>query len=419
MSNQTKQNILQKYQKFLQNAISETENRDIIMRNYDQMVLQVLDSKNLEQLEIFENEYLLKIQNKQFISIDFEFNNLILGRPKAFYTQTNFQTEYKKYYIPNISLSEIWDNLTNDQIKNFPPINFCEKVRYLSAFFKKEEDLELEHIIENISQERILIEISGIRNSAIENLLHQIFLMFLISTADFPAILRDYLIDLFKLLEFFTASKKLSSENTKNLRFVFCKILEGTIQKQPFIPFLIDTVNNYFGCLEIIRELSLFLSLIILFVFENTKYNFLSKVVFNQKSSPEFFKMSQKQLLTLKNEIMRVLKAMNCYDMSHKAISGITNTLFFLFNVKKSAVIVFDESLTQKTAKRKMDQHTTVLIANESRSIHNFLVLNDVFSETGSKFFSSFSNSEKGDENYTEGFFKRRRKIKFCRKLFK
>lgn len=409
MNSKIKQTIFRKYLSLAQTALRDVENSDIILKNYEEMLTKVIESQNFEDLEELKVDYLSKIQTKQFISIDFDFNNIILGRPKSFYVNTNFLADYRKFYRSNINIQEVLDVHHNDSEHQLAVNKFYEFSSTLANFLQKESDFDLNSAFDEFGKNRMVIELKMIKNSSIENLLLQYFLLVLISTADFPEILKEYLFNFVYLLEFFIATNKIQPRKTTNLKFLLKKLIEATCVKTNFIFYIIEVVNNFLANPDIITELALFLSHVLLFVFENTRFNFLRKVVFSLTSNPELFAMSERQLQTLRDEIVRTLRQLNSQEISHKSIVGIWNVVYFLFNLKKTAVVVFDENINLKTSKKRFDNDTTVLIVNESNLCSHFLILNEQFSEIACKLLvSSKQVISSPDENFTEGSLKRR-----------
>lgn len=420
MSAKIKQTIAKRYQALFQSLLQDSENKDEIQKNCDEMIARILDSRSLPDLESAQEEWSKRIETKQFFCIDFDFNNAILGRAKPFYTQTGFHTDYQKHYNPRYN----WADLSREAGQASDPLSistqFCEKWRRFDEFCRMEKDLDLGPLIQEGGVPRAVVESGSMRNSVTDNLLQQLFLLFLVSSSDSPALLKNYIVSLASLANYFINIRKIGQNGCRKLFGFLAALAEACSDKVDFVSRLLTLIHHHMGSADLTSELGLLLGQTLLFVFENTSYGFLRKVAFDPKSSPELPPLADKQLAGLKEDMSRVLQNPNCFQINHKLISGMTNTIFYLLNIKKSGIVVFDENMTLRSAKRRFDPETTVLIVNECQSNPNFLILNEVFSSVGFKLFLGMkAEGLDTEENFTEGGFIRRRSDERRRSRFK
>lgn len=385
------------------------------MRNYERLLHRLLEAKSQQQLDDFEHEFAIAIQNKQFFSIDFEFNNIIFGRAKVYYTQTNFDADYTRLYNSGTSYAEMLTRLKESGGARFAPSPLSEKGLSLNELISKEGLEELKSLIEDSVRDRIAISVLSLSNSAIENLLTQLFILVLLSSADSRLILSEFIMDLLRALDYFHLLGKLSPFDTIVAKTTLCKLVRCCEDETHFELSLFEMVFTHFGSKDLVSALARLLAETLLLVFENTGLSFLSKVVFSQKNNCENLPSTEKQMLDLKHKTIGTLKSMNCFELDSKMVFGISNAVLFLFNAKRGCVLVLDDKMNMRPGPKSAELGSNLLIVNECQTNPNFVIFNSNFSEIGKQFLVSLSSASRRDENFTEGSVIRRRTTAFPR----
>ena len=392
MNSKPKQVIFSQFKSFLLSILQSTENKDLILRNYEQMLQKLLESKTQQQLDDIQHEFVIAIQNKQFFSIDFEFNNLILGRAKVFYTQTTFETDYNRCYNSKTTLSDFKNKLNPTK----PPIShLSETAQSLKQLIKQEGYAELESLFEESLRERIVISITHLPNSAMENFLSQLFATILLSTADSRSILGNYILDLLRIVDFFTKLNRFTEPIL--LKTLLMKLMDCSQKESGFETSLFELILTHFGSNEFVSQVSRLLAEILLFVFENTSVSFLSKVVW--KNSGEM-----KQLNSWKGKVVECLRSLNSYELDYRVVFGVAHALFFLFNAKRAAVVVLDEKMSPRFDSGRVDSGCNLLAVSECQASPNYIIFNADFSEVGKQFFVELSSVSRNEIDVDERF---------------
>jgi hypothetical protein len=407
MNTKVKQLIYTKFETLIDSCLVNVDNKALVRENYEKMLKEILDARDKESVEALKNRYSALIQSKQFISINFEFKNIILGRPKPYYTSIPFEEELKDFYYPLSNFKELisGDNLYEIDIRNGAKF-FQNNCLTFEDFLIKESPMNVNDYVSTVTKTKIVVQVEPIRLTQIENFFRLLFIGFICTNIRFPKAIKDFLMDLLSLENFLVNIKRINLNDMKNVNLLLKSVIECCDFSQNFKEDILDVLNHIISNEFVIQELSILLSCVFIAILQHTGINFYKKQLAANATSEDITSLKT-NLNFSKNELLQVLVHQHLPEVNSKHLLTIYSMFTFIFNIQNLDILIFDGLMNAKSKASSIGENGTVIIFNESSGKQPFIIFDTEISELINKVYMKYSfqdfDEPNGDDSFTEG----------------
>lgn len=407
MNLKTKQLVSSRFENLVDSCLATVENKALIKENFEKMLKEVLDAKDKDSLEAVRENYASMISSKQFISINFDFKNIILGRAKPYYTSVPFENELRNFYYPLSSFKELinGDNLYEIDMRNGSKLFQKNCIAY-EDFLIKEAILNVSDLFTAVHQDKVVVQIDPGKQTILENFFCLLFISFVCANVKFQKTVKDFLMDLLSIQNFLIRIRRISLHDMRFLNSLIKSIIESCDYSKNFLEDVIDNLNHMASNEFVVQELTLLLTEIFVMILQNTNSSFY-KMILTTGAPAELVLALKSNLNLYKNELLQIFSHQNISEINFRHLLSIYNMFNFIFNVQNSEMIVFDSSFNVKLRGYQASPSGTVIIFNENVSRGPFILFNHEISSLLRKFYMKFSYQDfddaNADDNFTEG----------------
>lgn len=394
----------------LSRSTTNHPDKDQLSIFYNNAVSSLLKAKNKTELENSTTEILKKIKSRSFSVIDFELNNIILGRAKLFYITVPFEDKLRNFYHRLNDLKDLDDGPRpidlgfDDQPKFF--------YKKIFNFEDTRRKLDFSHILNNCDEgvkDNIVLELYSSKSNSVETIIKMLFVGFLLNNKNYKNVIRDFIVDLLSLELFFTTINVFSSKDFPELND-FCRNLVALCCLEDFSDRLIDLLNDRMANEELSIQLSKLILYIIFTVVKDSSKLLFKKII--EENIPLNDRSPYLQNLNhLKKETLFALSNPT-ESVENPQFKILLFCLFkFLFNATGISLLVFDSSRFAKFRSDVTNKENVILALYEEENAKPALVFDNETSTLLSKEFVRCSFSDFGEDNEDfVGWLKRERR---------
>lgn len=339
----------------------------------------LLKSTSKEELEANTAEILKSIRGKQFSAVDFDLNNIILGRTKGYYVSIPFGDKYRSFYFRIMNMNEL---LTNEQQMNH---DFDDKDKF---FYKKvfplkdvKNKLEYSHLLNNLEpqmDEHAMLEIANNKNFRIDNFVKMLFIGFLLTNRKYKSVVKDFIIDLMSLELFFINIKIF---NYSDFIFLnqFCSSLIDICCLEDFGDRLLDLLDDKMADEKIVLQLSKLILHVFFVILKNSSKQLVSRLIDEnvEKEDQESYLHNIKHL---KKELLFFISNPTETEGNHKYYTLLYGLFKHVFNVSNLSLIVFDSTRFAKFKSKTINRNGTTIVLYEEKTVKSIIVFDDTHS---------------------------------------
>jgi hypothetical protein len=407
MNPRTKQLVASRFENLVDSCLDTVENKALIKENFERMLREVLEAKDRESLESVREKYAAMISSKQFISINFDFRNIILGRAKPYYTSVPFDNELRNFYYPLSTFKDLIsaDNLFEIDIRNGSKLFQKNCIGY-QDFLTREAIFNVSEVFTAVHDNKVVVQIESSKHTIFENLFCLLFISFVCANVKFQKNIKDFLMDLLSIESFLIRIRRISLQDMSFLNSLIKAIIESCDYSKNFLEDVIDNLNHIASNEFVVQELTVLLTEVLVMILQNTNMNFY-KMILTTRAPPELIPTLKSNLNLYKSELLQLLSHQNTAEVNFRHLLSIYNMFNFIFNIQNSDLMVFDSSFNVKLRGSQAAPSGTVIIFNENTSRAPYMLFNEEVSFVLQKFYMRFSYQDfddaNADDNVTEG----------------
>ena len=376
---------------------TNTDNKDQIAVFYNNAISTILKAETKADLEKSTTETLKKIKSRSFSVIDFELNNILLGRAKLYYTSVPFEDNLRNYYHRISDLSDL-----DDEARPFD-FGFDDQPKFfykkITSFDDVRRKLDFSHILANSGEGvegNTLLELEKRTGGGVDNLIKMLFVGFLLTNKSYKNVIRDFVVDLLSLELFFTTIKIFSNKDFCELND-FCRNLVALCCLEDFTERLLDLLNDRMANEELEIQLSK-LILCILFAVVKNSSKLLFKRIIEENIPPNDRATYLQNLNHLKKEVLFSISNPTEAAENQKFVVLLFCLFKFVFNVSGLSLLLFDESRFVKFRSEVAGRENVILALYEGDSSKPVVVFDRSTSDLLSKEFVKCSFSDFGED---------------------
>lgn len=399
MDNLSKKEITQRLTALFDTLLIKNRDQDLLGTFYQKILQGVVNCRTKEELDTLVTRLMQAIKTGSFGLGDFEFNNMILGRSKNCYINIPYEEQYRGFYYRLTNLNDIFGGLKAQQI-NFdePEKLFYRRVVRCGEFFNQFSGLHIRNNLGGNFDNNAVIEFDVPKMNLVDSFMRQLFLNFLIANRMFPALVRDFAVDLLSLELFFINIKIFSFNDFDLLNYFLKDIIESCVGDN-YNEKLLESINYHMMKVELVVQLSKLMCHILFIILSNSTKYLLQRIIKEKiEESNQASYISNIDMLKTDLELLLSYKAEDTICSKHYAL--IHGLFCFVFNVHNSELLVFDANRFNKHKSMLCGNANHIIIVNENLNAKPVLIFDAEISEALLKTYVKYSFDDfKDDEN--------------------